>query len=236
MIDAKRVGQLCCAIAASRHYVCNWSYGERENSRLWATTLGKLPQPKAVVCDGQKGILKALGYLWPGVVIQRCHFHVQLNMRTKLTLNPQTAAGQDLKVHLSTLKDVVDAGSMDHFIVIFHELHKQHEDFLKARTVNPNPAPGQRKWWYTHRSVRSAYRQMDGLIASGHLFAFLIHPGLDLPRTTNRLEGGINSPMQELLHRHRGLKQQHQLRLADWYLDSRSETPYLTQKTPRNGY
>ena len=236
VIDAKRVGRSICCIVASQYFVRMWRYGVRENSELWMSTLNLLPKPSAVVCDGQKGILKALTQLWSGVIIQRCHFHVRQNIRTKLTLNPKTMAGQDLGNHMCTLKWVDSLTLMQAFIDIFNQLFVDHKDFLGERSKNHNPKTGQRKWWYTHRSVRSAYRQVDNLIKSEQLFAYILHPELNLPRTTNQLEGGVNSPLQELIHRHRGMKPQHQTRLADWYLDSRTEAPYFRRKPTRNGY
>jgi hypothetical protein len=236
VIDAKRVGRSVCCIVASQYFVRTWSYGVRENSELWMSTLRLVPKPRAVVCDGQKGILKALTQLWSDVIIQRCHFHVRQNIRTKLTLSPQTKAGQDLSSHMRTLKWVGSTASMQAFIEIFNELFVDHKDFLNERTANHNPKPGQRIWWYTHRSVRSAYRQIDSLIKTGQLFAYILHSELNLPRTTNQLEGGVNSPLQELIHRHRGLQPEHQTRLADWYLDSRTEAPYFRRKPTRNGY
>ena len=51
-----------------------------------------------------------------------------------------------------------------------------------------------------------------------------------IPRTTNYVEGGINSQLKEKLKLHRGLNQTHQQRLVDWYLYTRTSNP----KPPRN--
>ena len=51
-----------------------------------------------------------------------------------------------------------------------------------------------------------------------------------IPRTTDYVEGGINSQLKEKLRLHRGLNQTHQQRLVDWYLYSRTKD----QKPPRN--
>lgn len=229
VIDATRVGDTVVAVARSSSHCLIWQYGEREDTMLWLRTLRALPPPRAVVCDGQKGILKAIAVLWPDTVIQRCHVHVRRNIRTKLTLRPQSEAGKDLSWLVRSLKYVANEHDMAGFIALFDYLYDAHRVFLNEKTVNLDSTT-RKKWWYTHRSVRSAYRQIDALITSGQLFAFILHPELHLPSQTNQVEGGINSPIQELLYRHRGMTQTHQERLVDWYLDSRTEYPFLTRK------
>ena len=229
IIDAKPLKGSTCAIVRNRKCVINWRHGISENSTLWRETLSVLPRPGAVVCDGQRGISKALNVLWPGTVIQRCHVHVRRNIRIKLTRNPQTEAGADLQWLMIRLGQVNNDTSMAVFIALFDELYVKHLNFLNERTYNTNPE-GKRKWWYTHGKVRSAYRQIDKLISDDQLFAFITHPKLDLSSTTNGLEGGINSRLDELIMRHRGMNLRRQQRLVDWYLDSRSEAPYFSRK------
>ena len=229
VIDGTTVGSKIVAIARSSSHCLAWQYGDREQSELWLKTLRVLPPPYAVICDGQKGILKALATLWPDAIIQRCHVHVRRNIRTKLTRHPQSTAGKDLQWLVRSLKDVASETDMAVFIALFVHLHETHEAFLREKTMNPD-SQGRRKWWYTHRNVRSAYRQIESLIQSEQLFAYVLYPELELPNQTNQMEGGINSPIQELLYRHRGMKQIHQERLVDWYLDSRTERPYFTRK------
>lgn len=106
-----------------------------------------------MVCDGQRGILKAVDQLWPGIVIQRCHVHVERNIRTKLTRNPRTDAGADLQWLMNRLDRVDDEVSMAEFMALFDALYNRHGSFLNERTYNANPE-GNKKWWYTHGRVR----------------------------------------------------------------------------------
>jgi hypothetical protein len=108
------------------------------------------------------------------------------------------------------------------FVGTFYSLYDTHLSFINERTINHNPLV-KRKWWYTHGRVRSAYKQIANLVEQDQLFAYITHPRLNLPNTTNILEGGINSRLDELLLRHRGLTQVHQQRLVDWYLISRTK-------------
>lgn len=134
IIDAKPLKGSTCAIVRSHEYVINWQHGISENALLWRETLLVLSRPDAVVCDGQRGIFKAIGQLWPGIVIQRCHVHIRRNIRIKLTRQPQTAAGADLQWLMSQLGQVNDENSMAVFIALFDELYGEHLDFLNERT------------------------------------------------------------------------------------------------------
>lgn len=52
----------------------------------------------------------------------------------------------------------------------------------------------------------------------------LPRPALDqlqIASTTNQIEGGINSPLRDLLKRHRGLSELHQRRAMEWWLHTR---------------
>jgi transposase-like protein len=223
VIDAKNINGYIVTIVRDEHYVRNFEFAVYECSAVWETTLRVLPKPEGIVSDGQKGILKALNNLWgKGIVIQRCHFHVAQNIRAKLTLHPESEAGQDLQRLVSFLRTVRTYNQMSQFIAIFYGLCDVYEAFLNERTYSYNPN-SKRKWFYTHRRVRSAYRQIADLIEQDQLFAYITHPRLNLPRTTNYVEGGINSRLSELLRAHRGMSINSQMRAIAEYLNSRAE-------------
>lgn len=48
-----------------------------------------------------------------------------------------------------------------------------------------------------------------------------------MARTTNRLEGGVNSPLKRMLLNHRGLPEEHMRRACEWmcYMKSRNPKP-----------
>lgn|SRR5487761_1116752 len=235
LIDATQVGSLVCHVVRSPEAVTNWSWAGWESSYTWEVVLKQLPAPLVVVCDGQKGILLALARCWPEARIQRCLFHVWQNLKTKLTLHPQTLAGQELLALYRHIWKVQTVAQAEAWQEQFQVLFERYEGFLKQRTYLHDPAPNQRKWWYTHRGVRSAYRQIAQLLRDDQLFTYLDEDLLNrikapIPRTTNHVEGGINSQLKEKLKLHRGLTQVHQQRLVDWYLYSRTKD----QKPTRN--
>jgi hypothetical protein len=59
------------------------------------------------------------------------------------------------------------------------------------------------------------------------LFTWLTHahPHEALPKTTNPLEGGINTAAKELLRKHRGLTAEHAMQAIGWLLYFKTEHP-----------
>lgn len=235
LLDGIRVGSSVCLIARTRQYVVAWAWVPYEASTTWDTLLYQLPAPTVAVCDGQKGIMLSIARNWPNTRMQRCHFHVWQNIRSKLTLHPQTEAGKHLllltKILLKGLHTREDTEGWKAKLKVWEQLYG---DFIRERTVNPNPKPGQRKWRYTHERLRSAYRQLAKLVQDEQLFTYLDEQLLrqtqePIPRTTNHVEGGINSQLRTKLKLHRGMSQEHQSRLVEWYLYSRTEDPKPTR-------
>jgi hypothetical protein len=233
LMDATQVGNLVCLITRSPKAVIAWHWAGWESSNTWEVLLKQLPAPTVVVCDGQKGILLTIARCWPKTRIQRCIFHVWQNIRVKLTLHPQTEAGQEL---LQLAKELLKGITTKEQAALWEQRlatwHACYESFIRERTNVVDPKPRQRKWWYTHGRIRSAYYQLNKLLQDNQLFTYLETDLTDepIPRTTNYVEGGINSQLKEKLKLHRGLNQTHQQRLVDWYLYGRTNDP----KPPRN--
>jgi len=236
LLDGIRIGSLVCLIARTPKHVIGWIWAGWESSITWEKLLGKLPAPAVVVCDGQKGILLAVARCWPQARIQRCIFHVWQNVRVKLTLHPQTEAGQELlRLAKALLKGLATKEAAELWQEQLASWEQRHGSFIRERTYAQDPKPGQRKWRYTHERVRSAYRQVAKLLRDDHLFTYLDNTLLlqtkqPIPRTTNYVEGGINSQLRTKLKLHRGMSEEHQRKLVEWYLYGRTEAP----KPPRN--
>lgn len=230
ILDGIHAGSLVCLIARTVDFVIAWHWAPYESSNTWSELLQAIPAPGFAVCDGQKGILLAIARCWPEARIQRCLFHVWLNVRSKLTLHPKTEAGQAFLQLTRALWDVRTEVDVVSWQQRFQDWEQRYGNFVKQRTYVRDPRPNQRRWWYTHGRLRSAYRQLKKLQEDKQLFTYVYHPDPRLPRTTNHMEGGINSQLRTKLKLHRGLSEEHQRRLVEWYLYSRTEG----QKPPRN--
>ncbi len=221
VIDGIRVGGQVCLIARTVHYVVAWAWVPYESSTYWSELLRVLPPPTYVVCDGQKGLLKALALCWPDTIVQRCRFHAWLNVKAKLTLNPESTAGQELLGLAQGVLHVRTRRQARRWKRKLRRWYAAHHAFVDERTYKPAPSPRERRWRYTHERLRSAYRQLaritDDLLRSSY------RADSRLPATTNHVEGGVNSQIRTLLKLHRGMPKAHQRKLVEWYLYSRSE-------------
>ena len=144
-----------------------------------------------IVCDGKRGMFKAFG----DIPIQMCQYHQLAIVTRYITKKPRLAAGKQLK-QLAMLLTKTDKES---FTGGLKAWHKQWEDFLKERTIEAETG----KWHYTHRRLRSAYKSLKSNLP--WLFTWYDHLELNMPNTTNSLEG-IFSNLKNKLRVHAGLK------------------------------
>jgi len=238
LMDGTRVAHLTSLIVRTLEGVLGWQFSPWESSEEWKRLIYEIPAPKIVVVDGQKGVLRAISICWPETKVQRCHFHAWMNVRSKLTLHPKTQAGVELLTIARTLlRGVTTLKQRDEWIQQLYAFGERYDKVLKERTYGSINPFGCRRWWYTHRNLRSAYRQLVKLVEDKQLFTYLeiVVTDMDtgepvaIPRTTNHVEGGINSRLRDLMKLHRGLPIERQIRLVDWYLHTRKPK----QKPPR---
>jgi len=144
-----------------------------------------------IVCDARRGLVHA----FPVVPVQMCQFHqIQIVLRY-ITRNPKLEAGKELK-ELMLLLTKTDEASFRHWLRLWHERWK---DFLAEKTVDPMT----KRWRFTHKRLRSAYRSLETNLP--WLFTFEHHPHLCMPNTTNSLEGTFTN-IKAKIHVHPGLR------------------------------
>ena len=228
IVDGIRVSHMVCLIARTTSYVITWVWVPYESSQYWTELFNILPSPDYVVCDGQKGLLKAILICWPDSIIQRCRFHAWLNIKAKLTLNPESKAAQELLQITRDLLHVRTRNQARRWKHLLKYWYRKYRRFIDEKTVKHSPEPRKRSWRYTHERLRSAYKQLykitDDLLRSSYRIS------LQLPHNTNHIEGGVNSQIRTKLKLHRGMPQAHRMRLVDWYLYRRTEEQKPTRK------
>lgn len=218
----------------------------RESQAAWGELFKRLPAPTVVVCDGGPGMHAALKEHWPKARIQRCLVHLQRNIRKYVTTRSKTAAGKalwGLALKLTRVKTADDAAAWSKLLIEWEAafLHLTKERTYRKTAVEvPSWVRATQQWWYTHQRLRSGYQVLRRVIDRGHLFTFLDKElaQLEVPSTTNGIEGAVNSPMRLLLLHHRGMTEEHQRRLIEWWLYLHSEHPdparVLADHTPRS--
>lgn len=223
----------CVLAARADGRTIAWQWCSRESHAAWGELFKRLTEPVVVVCDGGPGMHAALKEHWPNTRIQRCLVHLQRNIRKYVTTKSKTPAGQalwGLALTLTRVKTQDDAAAWTKLLIewesAFLHLTKQRS-YRKNTPEVPSWVRATQQWWYTHQRLRSGYQVLRRVIDRGHLFTFLdtdlAH--LAVPPTTNGIEGGTNSPMRLQLLHHRGMTEEHQRRLLEWWLYMHSEHP-----------
>lgn len=188
-------------IARSVAGVKSWKFVYRENQAGWTLLLNSLPDNVLVaVCDGQKGLIKAIYTRWKDIKIQRCVKHVKQGVLNKLSTHPKTLAGQELYQISKDLTKVWTRRQKRRWIKRLKKWQRRYTPYLNERSTGILPS-GRKHSWYTHKQLRGANSLISGALPD--LFRYIGH--YHIPRTTNYLEGGINARIKELIHAHRGL-------------------------------
>jgi hypothetical protein len=210
LVDGIWIGSWCLLIAVTEQlHVLAWQWSGGESTAAWTALLERIPAPTVIVSDGGTGIASAVRAVWPGTQTQRCLFHVQMNVRQHLTLNPRSDAGRrllGLSSALSNVRTVEDAIDWQKNLDIWW---RAHGHLTRERTLRDG------RWWFTHERLRKAWLLLRKLARDDVLFTYLEHGN---SRTTSALEGGINSQIREVLRRHRGMNENHMKRAAEWFL------------------
>jgi transposase-like protein len=211
-------------IGRTPQHVVWWIFAERESYDSWDIFCSHVPAPSAVVCDGQRGLFAAIRGYWPKVPFQRCLIHVLRQALAKLTLHPKTPAGQDLRKLVRQLPTIRTRRQKRRWIRRWKHWRRKYHRFLTERSYG-DIQNKRRSWWYTHKKLRAVRSLIQNSLP--YLFTFIGHP--EIPKTSNHVEGGINSRLKELLHRHRGLNLIQKQALVSWFLALKQP-----QKPPRN--
>jgi len=198
-----------------------WSFVEREYFESWYILLEKVRRKNysttiAIVSDGQKGLRKAVSAVFPGIMHQRCIIHIIRLSLSWLTKNPKTDAGIELRKLVCVIGKIKTNQEAKLWEKYFEEWDEKYSLFLKEKSINP--ATGRK--WHTHRKLRG----VRSLIKTAIPNMFLYSRDARIPNTTNCVEGGINSRIAELLHRHRGINEKQKIALVRSFL-------YLKRKT-----
>jgi len=146
---------------------------------------------QGIVLDGKRGVRE----VFRDIPVQYCQFHQMKTVTRYLTRKPKMAAGQDLRLLALTLPRT----DKKEFTERLQRWHERWKEFLNERTPCSCCKPN--RWPYTHRKLRAAYRSLR--INLPYLFTHQKHPELQLPNTTNTLDGSF-SHLKNHVGLHRG--------------------------------
>ena len=145
----------------------------------------------------------AVPWLFADLPVQMCHFHQLQIIIRYTTLNPILPAGVEL---LALAKTLAHTDKVT-FIARFTEWCLRWDEFLKERTRDPNS----KRWHYTHKRLRGARESLRSHLP--YLFTFEDYPELNIPNTTNSLDGSFTK-VKIAIGVHAGLTHTRKLKLV----------------------
>lgn len=190
-----------------------WRYIATEKIEEYAKCLDALEcagnRFSSFTIDGRRGVRQYLEKRYIDVPVQFCHFHMRQLVTLRLTKRPKLLAGQDLTRIAATLCRT----SQRQFEDALLQWEERWKPMLQERTENPF---GKRKWYYTHRNLRSAFYSLK---RNTHwLFTFERHPELKIPRTTNSCDGYF-SHLKKRISVHQGISRKRRNQMLNYLLE-----------------
>lgn len=168
---------------------------------------------ESVTCDGLSNLLKAVRKTCPGTIVQRCLAHIQREVLSWLTRNPQSEAGIELREIVRKLHLIDDKTKWGYWVVEMVNWYEKYQSFVNQKSY----FPGSKRFWYTHKMIRRSFIHIKR--AFPDMFQYLDNPSI--PKTTNALESFFGH-LKENISIHRGLSKEHYKNYIKWYLYFRS--------------
>lgn len=229
-LDATYLTSGCLLIASTKTHILNWTWARSETTHAYTTLIQPLAPPLMAIIDGGQGAQSAIHTCWPTTTIQRCLVHAQRTVRRHTTTRPNTDAGKALWALARQLTAITTTDQAARWAVLLQEFYGTYHHWMDEKTTTKDPLTGAYKRVYTHPNVRAAFHSLQSLYKRDLLFNYLQPPpqAIDpqgFAATTNALEGGFNSPLKELVRRHRGLSTPHQRTAVDWWLYLHTRAP-----------
>lgn len=161
----------------------------------------------SVTTDGRRG-LSQIFHKYP---YQVCQNHIQRGISTLLTKSPRSNAGRDLNyINKNFIKYKLTEQELGRTLAIYSKIHQEYLD--ESSESDPTRPKHQRLF----KALKKYKNNMK------YLFTYQSHK--DFKNTTNDLDGGLFSPLKQLLNNHRGITKLRRKRLIILYFNKRNYT------------
>lgn len=163
--------------------------------------------------DYQEGLVclegRGLAKIFVKYPYQTCQFRIQKSVSTLLTKFPRTEAGKELQeINKGIVKDRLTEQQLGEKLALFSQ---KYTNFLNEKSET-DPSK------FKHLRLLKALSKYKNNMK--YLFTCQANPK-DFKNTTNDLDGGLFSPLKQLLNNHRGLTKERRKKLIISYLNSR---------------
>ncbi len=216
--------QAVVLIAIADGYVIGWYVARRETSAGWINLMARIAPPDVVICDGGGGLLKALRITWPNTRVQRCLFHVCMNVSELTGPRPRLEAGKRLRKLAIALSRVTTQETAADWLVAYNQWEQDFAGFLDEQSRYEDGSIED-----THQRLVKARRMIRKRIRDNHLFTFLDHELTrdgPIPATNNQIESW-NARLRDMMRQHRGLRLIRRINAICWWCHQHSERPQL---------
>jgi hypothetical protein len=160
---------------------------------------------KGIVCDGRKGLFKAL----QNYPIQMCQFHQVAIVTRYITRKPKVQASVEIK----ELMHLLPQTDKESFLGALDDWYAKWESYVNERAINPETGKSR----YVHKRLRSAYRSLER--NKVHLFTWYDNMELGLPNTNNQIEGTFTN-LKNKLRNHNGLSRKRKEKFINGFLQA----------------
>jgi hypothetical protein len=169
-------------------------------------------KPAGAVSDWKGSIRSSVALVFGNPPHQRCLAHVTRDVKKALAKRSPLQATRELRTIGLAITRVSDIEQKQDWQLRLRVWEMIYQELLTEKSYLTNDN-GKRRWWYTHKQLRSGYR----ILAHDQeaLFAHLTHP--IVPSTNNGLEA-INGNIKNKLATHRGMQHLQQYAFISWLL------------------
>ena len=161
-------------------------------------------RPVAVTTDGRQAGLYAFAEVWPEIVVQRCLFHIRMQVESWARAKPKYAAANAIKQLCCQLCFIGTSTQAAAFQAAYWHLRATHQTELE-RLNSAHPVEG---------DLVRAYQLMR--YALPNCFHYLGDP--NIARTTSPLEGYFKQVQRVRGFQHNGLTEEHLFQFLAWKL------------------
>ncbi len=185
----------------SKEVMATYHYGRKIlEERGWVFT--------AVVVDGRRGMTTVFN----DIPVQVCQFHQMKTVTKYLTRKPETDAGIALRKIMLELPKSTEK----QFAQSLATWKKNWAHILTDKTY----VTGTKHWYYTHKRVRGGYLSMQRNLP--YLFTYQKYPELNIPNTTNSLDGSFTH-LKDKVNIHHGLRRDRRYKMIEEVLRGKEE-------------
>lgn len=161
-------------------------------------------KPIAVTTDGKQTAIAAFKQVWPGIITQRCLFHIKLQTRAWIRAKPKHESSRDLMKFVAKIDQVKSLSMVQDYKKRYLDLTIKH----KAELEKFNPG----------HPIESDILRAFSLLkyALPHCFYYLEDPRISA--TSNALEGYFKQIQNIRGFMHCGLTEEHLFNFIKWKL------------------